>query len=50
MIKNQNILYTSPQIILYGYEMSKFLLTSDFKSIDPKEFEQLLEECCLSIN
>ena len=31
--KNQNILYT------YGYAMSKFLPTSDFKWIDTKEFE-----------
>ena len=36
--KNQNILYTETQTT-YGYAMSKFLPTSGFKWIDPKEFD-----------
>ena len=36
--KNRNILYLDANN-LYGYAMSKFLPTSGFKWIDPKEFE-----------
>ena len=36
--KNQNIIYLEANN-LYGYEMSKFLPTSGFKWIDPKEFD-----------
>ena len=34
--KNQNILYTQTRIL---YAMSKFLSTSGFKWVDPKEFD-----------
>ena len=37
--KNQNILYTYDANNLYGYALSKFLSTSRFKWIDPKEFD-----------
>ena len=36
--KNQNIIYLDKNN-LYGYAMSKFLPTSRFKWIDPKEFD-----------
>ena len=36
--KNQNIIYLDENN-LYGYAMSKFLLTSGFKWIEPKEFD-----------
>ena len=36
--KNQNIIYLHANN-LYGYAMSKFLPTSGFKGIDPKEFD-----------
>ena len=36
--KNQNIMYLHANN-LYGYAMSKFLPTSGFKGIDPKEFD-----------
>ena len=36
--KNQNIIYLDENN-LYGYAMSKFLLTSGFKWTEPKEFD-----------
>ena len=36
--KNQNIIYLDANN-LYGYAMSKFLPTSGFKWIDPKELD-----------
>ena len=36
--KNQNIIYLDTNN-LYGYAMSKFLPTSGFKWIDPKELD-----------
>ena len=33
---------------LYGYAMSKFLPTTEFKRIDPKEFDSKKKKCCIS--